>query len=119
MTVIAKKSLTYVEIDIDRCRLTYSIAPCEAVLGETGDHKCFNSLKTCQDRDNYEGETVTLRFAVDCDYRPPEIEAIPSIIDAQVTPAVLSLGKDLGQRATLTVKFRDHQHSDTGVGFDK
>jgi len=119
MTGEGKRSLTYVEVDIDYCANTYGIAPCTAAVGVTGTDKCFNSLNTCQDRVHFINDPVTIRFALDCDYLPTDIPAIPSIGGVSFSPATISLGKDLGQRATLNVKFRDHPHSDTGPGFDK
>lgn len=115
------QALQYIEIDVDRCSLTYGVAPCTASIPATGAIKCFNSLGTCQDRDNFDNEPVTLRFAVSTSYLPPEIECIPSIQkpeDIQFDPATLSLGENLGQRATLTVKFDDHRDTDTGSGGD-
>lgn len=58
-------------------------------------------------------ETVvtTVRFAVDTFYlRESGIEAIPSIRSVSVSPGTVSLGEDLGQRATVTVSFDDHRH---------
>src|SRR6185295_18112501 len=85
----------------------------------TGDIKCFNSRITCQDRTHFDPEDVTLRFARPTAYLPHDIDCIPSISEISYTPAVISLGKNLGTRATLSVIFRDHKHSDTGDGFDK
>jgi hypothetical protein len=85
----------------------------------TGSIKCFNTLVTCQDRPHFTDAPVTLRFAVPTNYLPKEIDCIPSIKDISFDPAVISLGEDLGQRATLTVSFDDHRHSDSGFGFDK
>lgn len=85
----------------------------------TGDDKCFNSIKTCQDRVDFSESEVTLRFAKDALYLPRDIDCIPSIESVSFSPATVSLGKDLGQRASLTVTFRDHPSSDTGQGFDK
>lgn len=111
-------ALTYFEIDIDTCSLTYGSAPCTASIPTTGDRKCFNSLKTCQDRTNFATSSTTLRFAIDCDYLPKDIDCIPNIVGVSFTPSTISLGEDLGQRASLSVTFRDHPHSDTGAGFD-
>lgn len=112
--------LTYVEIDIDYCENTYGVAPCTASIPTTGSKKCFNCVKTCQDRDNYSELGATLRFSKDVDYLPSDIEvAAPSIVDVSYSPATISLGEDLGMRASITITFRDHPHSDTGVGFDK
>src|SRR5690606_33070581 len=69
------KALNYIEIDVDYCSLTYSVPPCMAALGVTGDVKCFNSLGTCQDPDNFANEPVTLRFTMPADYLPRDIEA--------------------------------------------
>lgn len=110
------QALTYVEIDLDRCSLTYSVAPCTAVLGVTGDDRCFNSLKTCQDRPNFTNVPTTIRFAMAADYLPTDIEAVPSVTGVSFSPGVISLGENLGQRATLSVTFKDHKHSDTGFG---
>jgi hypothetical protein len=59
----------------------------------------------------------TLRFAVDTDYLPSDITAIPSIKEVQVDPAIITLGENLGQRATVTVKFKDHRHVFASEGF--
>lgn len=113
------RALTFVEIDIDVCQLSYGEAPCAAEIGVTGERKCFNSISTCQDRDNLDLAPVTLRFAVPAGYVSESgIDAIPSIDDLSITPAVISLGEDMGQRASVRVTFNDHPWSDTGPGFD-
>ena len=113
---------------VDEFRLTVGVArwtgagsftPPNGPAGQTGTVKCFNTLATCQDRENFTNDPVTLRFAVPTLDLPTSIECIPSIKTIQFDPANVSLGKDLGQRATLTVSFSDHRHSDTGQGFDK
>lgn len=94
--------------------------PLRELTAFTGTKKCFNTIATCQDRENFTNVPVTLRFAV------PTLEmaqldtiSIPNIKTIEFDPATISLGKDLGQRATLTVNFDDHRHSDTGEGYDK
>lgn len=114
------KSVTYVEIDLPYCALTYGTAPCTASLGVTGDIKCFNTLKTCQDAANFDNDPVTLRFAMPADYLPRDVEAIPVLVGDPVTsPSTISLGKNFGERASVTVTLRDMPWSDTGVGGDK
>lgn len=113
--------LTYVEVDIDRCTLTYGSSPCTASIPETGEIKCFNSIGTCQDRDNFDDGGVTLRFAVNTAYLPDSIECIPCVKsdeDIDFTPSIVSLGVDLGQRASIKVRMLDHPDSDTGPGGD-
>jgi len=114
-----ERALVYVEVDVDYCSLRYGEGACPAILGVDSADKCFNSLKTCAVRTAFTNDPVTIRFAQDNVYLPKDIPAIPSITGVQFSPATISLGKDLGQRATLTVGFRDHKHSDTGEGFDK
>ena len=86
------KALTYVEIDIPA--FTQNSPP--------------NSPLTMQ----------TYRFAVDAGYLPfATIDAIPSIRDVSIDPAMVSLGQDIGQRATVTVTFKDHRHIFAGEAF--
>jgi hypothetical protein len=61
---------------------------------------------------------TTYRFAIDTDYLPNSIPAIPSITDISFSPATISLGTDLGQRASITVTFRDHRHIFDGETFN-
>lgn len=113
------EALEYIEIDIDWCSLNYGVAPCTASIPATGDVKCFNSLNTCQDRANYDPATVTLRFAKPTSHLPKTIDALPWIVSTDFSPAIVSLGENLGQRASFKVTFTDHPHSDAGEGFDK
>lgn len=117
------EALTFVEIDIPVCSLTYGVLPCTASLVSsppTGTDKCFNSLATCQDTENIDLQTVTWRFAAPATYLPRDIDIVsPSVISVDFSPAVVSLGENLGQRASLKVTLRDHPHSDAGAGFDK
>jgi hypothetical protein len=59
----------------------------------------------------------TWRFAVPTDYLPREVDCIPSISAITYTPATISLGEDLGQRATLQITFKDHLHVMNGEPF--
>jgi hypothetical protein len=60
-----------------------------------------------------------LRFASPADYLPPSIEALPNIRSIDHKPAIIGLGDDLGERASLTVSFEDTKHPDSGPGYDK
>lgn len=112
--------VTLVEIDLPFCLNTYGIAPCTAALGVTGDIKCFNSLRTCQDRQNFNAGIKTLRFcqpSMDIEFRKggSPVVVIPSIDSVNITPAVVNPGVDIGLRETVRVSFRDHPHSDAGL----
>lgn len=115
----ARKALQFIEIDVDYCSLSYGVAPCTAAIPTTGTIKCFNTIATCQDSANFTNVPVTLRFAEASDYRPLDIDAIPTIAGVSFSPARINPGVDLGERATLRVSFKDQPHSDTGPGFDK
>jgi hypothetical protein len=113
------QALLYVEIDPPYCANVYSTAPCTAAIGVTGLIKCFNTIKTCQDRPHYVETGATMRFCMPADYLPDDIAAYPSIKDISFTPAIVSLGEDLGKRATVEITFEDHADADTGPGLDK
>lgn len=85
----------------------------------TGIIKCFNTLATCQDRANFTNDPVTIRFAIPTAYLPSEIECVPSLKSIDFTPATISLGQNLGERASLTLTFTDHRDSDTAAWGDK
>lgn len=116
------QAVTYVEIDIDFCTLTYGTSPCTATLtGEapTGTFKCFNSLRSCQDVDNFADDPATIRWVKPADYLDRSIEALPYIESVEYAPAMLDPGGSMGQRASVTITFSDHPHSDTGGSFDQ
>ena len=114
------QAVTYVEIDVDFCSLTYGSSPCTASVPTTGEIKCFNCFKTCQDTANFDAETLTLRHAVAADFLNKSIECLPDIVSVDYSPALLDPGKSMGQRASITVSFADHPHSDTLPGlYDK
>ena len=114
-----RRQLVYVEVEQDYCSLTYGVAPCTAAIPTTGAAKCYNTRKTCQVPLVFANAPVTLRFGLDVDYLPQDIECIPSITNWGVSPAIISLGEDLGLRAEMRVTFKDHPWSDTGPGGDK
>lgn len=108
-----------VEIDQDFCALTYGESPCTAAVGVTGNIKCFNTASTCQDRENFDRASLTLRFS------KPDMSAgdrygyvIPSLVSVTTAPSRINIGgrsRDsgaLGNRAVLNVVFQDHPHSD-------
>lgn len=117
------EALTYVEIDIPYCALTYGVPPCQASLTSsppTGTAKCQNTFFTCQDPANYTEETKTLRFAVATSHLPRDIDIIgPWVEDVDYSPSTVSLGENLGQRASVKIVLSERRHSDVGDGLDK
>jgi hypothetical protein len=76
------------------------------------------SLGQYSDLTEFEAPTRTYRFAMPADYLDETIEAIPSIDAVSFTPARISLGDDLGQRASLRVNLRDHLHVFNGEDYN-
>jgi hypothetical protein len=61
---------------------------------------------------------VTYRFSKPTAYSPRDIEAIPSITSLSFSPARISLGENLGERASLQISFKDHRHIFDAEEFD-
>ena len=104
-----------IEIELDFCQLTYSNSPCTAVLGTTGDFKCFNTRANCQDPENYDPAAKTYRFCDPIGGIPRLFDAIPSLRGIDMAPTVIDPGRSLGKRASITVGFVDHPHHDRGI----
>ena len=64
------------------------------------------------------GPDITWRFAQPTEYLARDIDCIPSVSGVSYDAATISLGENLGQRASLTVTFRDHKHIMGGEAFD-
>lgn len=110
-----KRFVRVVELDLDYCSLVYGTSPCVAVLGTTGEHKCFNTRVSCQDPTNYDVETKTYRFCDPVEGFSRLFDAIPSLRGVDSAPTVIDPGKSLGTRATVSVKFEEHPHHDRGI----
>ena len=113
--------VTIVEIDQDYCQESYGVAPCAAVLGTTGDDKCFNTYRSCQSSEIWNRGTLTLRFAEPVMELPREWHVIPSVSSVSIEPTRLNVGGayqgsgPLGQRGKCTVTFQDHPDGDIKV----
>lgn len=112
------KRLEFIEIDLDYCSLRYAEGACAAPAGES---KCYNTKATCKARPSFQMETVTLRFAKGASYLAESgIDYVASCIEnVNFSPATVSLGENLGTRASLSVQMSDFPFADTGMGFDK
>jgi len=114
-TKSGREPIILVQIDQDLCVHTYGEAPCTAVNPQ---NKCFNTLKTCQDPENYERGTLTLTFGKPRSNAPRDENIIPSVVSVSTAPTRINPSNNnrntapLGQRAVCTVSFQDHPHSD-------
>jgi hypothetical protein len=123
-----KRPFQYVEIELDRCSLTYGETPCAAALGVTGDDKCFNGWETCQDEDAFDPASYFIRFAEAnaeapriFDFAPgsPADEGLdvflPFLRGVSHSPGLPDPGESLGIRAQVTVDLQDAPHHDIGI----
>lgn len=121
---LQRQLIQIVELDIERCSLTYGSSPCTAVLGTDGVRKCYNTFKTCQDTANFATSTETLRFAMNVDGLPRDQRIYPCMAAPVTTnPAKINLGgvseesTGLGKRARVTIRLQDFKDSD--IWFDR
>lgn len=91
---------------------------------QTGDVKCVNSLGTCQDLVDFDDSGSTmLVFSEDVSAEPRKSAfdyTFPFIRNIDYQSAIVSLGDNMGQRASISVTLRDAQHNDLPAAvFDK
>lgn len=117
-----RELLQIVELDVDRCSLTYGAGACTAALGTTGVRKCYNTYFTCQSKDNFDREVRTLRFAKNQNGIPRSDRVYPALQSVSTNPTEINLGGvndrlgSLGKRARISVKLKDFTDSD--IWFD-
>lgn len=108
-----REPITLVELDLPVCSLTYGTAPCTAAIPTTGTRKCFNSIRTCQDRENFTRSVLTLRLMRPTPGNP--YDAIPNVMSVSTTPAQVTPGQGMGVRASVNVTCGDHPSGDGWV----
>ena len=109
----SKEHIFIVEIDQDYCSLVSGVLPCEAT--ELGDSKCYNTLVSCNDTDNFDKTLKTYRFCEPRSPHPSGLDAIPSLLSVSVAPATIDLQGGLGTRSNVTLRFSDEPSSDIGI----
>lgn len=110
MSDFARVNVTVLEIDIDKCTLTYGVAPCTAA-GASGS-ECYNTYRTCQDKANYARGTQTLKF---CDRGAPTPagETIrPYLSTIRFAPTEIDPDAGIARRAAVTLTVADEPDSD-------
>jgi len=106
--------VTVIEIDQDRCALTFSQGACPA----TGE-PCWNTRATCKATQAYTlGDPLTLRFSMRDRAEGFAEYVIPMVDSVRTSPTRINVGgrrgreKPLGIRAEATVTLSDAPHSD-------
>lgn len=116
---LGRKPIQIVEIDMPRCTRTYGSFPCAAVLGTTGQRKCFNTLKTCQSAATYADAPFTMRFGQNQTGLPKDVTVFPALRAVSARAGRVNLSgidpsrSPLGQRARVTVTLQDFTWQDT------
>lgn len=111
------KLLRYAELVLHPCSRVYGSSPCTAALGVTGDYKCYNSPRTCQDPANFlAGDEQIIRWAVPTNDLPLEIDCIPIISANGISrrPQMLDPGETMGVRESVTINFDNALFNDAG-----
>ena len=117
-TTVGREPVQLVQIDQDFCAETYGVLPCTASIPTTGAIKCFNTFSTCQDTENFNRSELTLTFGKSADALPRDEYIIPSLVSVSASPTRLNAGGGssgsgpLGVRASVTITFKDHPHTD-------
>lgn len=107
-----------IEIEVDRCSLTYGVGACTAALGVTGAAKCYNTWQTCQAPDAFALQRESWFFCTPVSDLPkdqnflPFLQGTPSHNNGSIDP-----GKSLGVRSQVSVQLRDAPHHD--LTFDR
>ena len=109
----SREPFEMVEIDVERCSLTFGTAPCTAALGGRTLRKCYQTKRTCGDRPNFTlGAPLTLRFAKP-GRLPKGVQVFPALEGVRAQTGTVNIaGSDprmgaLGKRGMLAFDLRD------------
>lgn len=118
---MAREPLTVIEWDIDQCTLNYGSGACTAVLGATGDYKCFKTRATCQDLENYSAGTLTLKFVHGTVNTPKDDLYFPCVESYTSYSTSVNLAGsnpklgNLGKRGEFSFTLNDFTYHDRGI----
>lgn len=114
-----REPIVWVEIDVDQCNLVYGQGACTAVLGDTGQRKCFNTFATCQDRPNYDLGSLTYSFYLPQSRLPKQPGVFPcleSVSDSFGEVNIAGTNPDvqgLGRREKIRFSCKDFAYNDS------
>jgi hypothetical protein len=111
---VGRRPITVVELDLDFCQNVYGVSPCTALIPDTGDQKCFNTFKTCQDTPNYVRGTKTYKFCSNTSFLPIGEMIYPCITDIDIAPTQLK-PEAISVSASVTMTFQDFPDNDRGT----
>ena len=102
---------TVVELDVDKCTLTFGVAPCTA----TGSPKCYNSFRTCRAKAAFTKGSQTIQFTSAGAPIPVGQPLRPYVSSVEIAATELDVAKGLAARASSTVKMMDETDSDLAM----
>ena len=118
---LTKKPRTLIVITLEFCSRTYNVAPCVAEIGVTGDVKCYNTRKLCQDPVNYEAVAGGKKYKFGLNSQPnplpgetirPYLVSEPSYETTEIDPfGVIKTFRN----ASARMSFYDEPDNDTGI----
>jgi hypothetical protein len=114
---MGKTPVQFVELFMQRCTRVYGTSPCTAAIGVTGTDRCYNTQATCQDTANFASADVTYRFStvrLDGVQQVGDPPTFPTLQTVKTNPTILTPGKGLGVRSSVSVSVIDHPWTDTG-----
>ena len=104
------EQVTVLEMDLDKCANTYSVAPCTAALAAGSE--CYNAFKGCQDKANFVKTTKTWSFGTAGANIPADEQIRPYIEKIAFAPTQIDLEKGLAPRGMVTITLADEPDSD-------
>lgn len=113
-----REPVTLVEIDVDRCGLTWGTAPCTAALGPGVVRKCYATFQTCAAKAAFDPAPYTLRFAEPRANLKTGATIFPAVKSVSTFSATVNIaGSDdkmaaMGRRATVSVELVDFPYHD-------
>ena len=117
--ISGREPITVVELWQDKCCNVYGTSLGCGTCNASGSEKCYNTLKTCQDLENYQlGDPLKLRFAKERVNLPRDINIIPILKSVSSIPTKINVGSGdqdtspLGERSVVNITFNDIPHSD-------
>jgi hypothetical protein len=120
---VGRSTIQIVELVQPLCANNFGFSPCTA----TGSNatKCFNTRATCQDPANYDGSSSLSLFFSSGTVAEQKVSGapyiIPSLVSVSTSPTRVNLSgvntdaSGLGNRALVSISFKDHPHTDRRV----
>lgn len=113
MSEIGRVLIEALELDLDRCSLTFGVLPCTA-SGAAGT-ECYNTFVSCQDKPNYARSSVTHVFISRGAPLPTGQLARPYVSRIDTSPTLVDPENGIARRALVTVSLLDETDSDVGM----